>query len=255
MVLQGGFWNDKELRTGRRAESVQFGRTSSPIIASLLSLKFPDGETVVDLTYGRGSFWADVVGWNVIGFDIAPKDGIRARADARHVPLRDAAVDVAVFDPPYVRDRQGRWWYADRYGQLDAPRISRLMPMVAAEMRRVARLGAIVKVQDVIDGHDAVWHSFEVHAAFHELGVEPAEQLVFVPTGGRGDGWNWQRQAHLRRVHAFFYVFEWAPRRRAKDRARGDVAALNDGRPVADHEVRAGSLVKLPASGASAAPL
>lgn len=229
----------KETRGAQRMESVIFGSWSSPLIARLLSLKFPDGDSCLDLTWGAGSFWNRVVGWDVIGFDHAAKPGTAARASFDCLPVRDAAVDVAVFDPPYLSDRRGNWLHSERYGQLGDESLSSMLPRVAAEIRRVSRLGCIVKVQDVMDGYKALWHSHAVFDAFRAIGFEPTEQIVFVPSGGRIDGWNWDRQFSVRRVHSYFFVFEWAPRRRAKDRALTDNAETAAPRGAAPEEVGA----------------
>jgi hypothetical protein len=69
-------------------------------VARLGYLGGPDS-TVLDMTYGRGSFWTRYRPAGLLTNDLHTS-GVDARFDFREMPLRDASVPVALFDPPYI---------------------------------------------------------------------------------------------------------------------------------------------------------
>jgi len=48
------------------------------------------GMRVLDMTFGKGRFWTDLVDWDIdlVAIDIAPMAGINLRADFRRLPSR-----------------------------------------------------------------------------------------------------------------------------------------------------------------------
>lgn len=74
--------------------------TNAHLIEDVARLGYiTDDDLVLDMTYGRGGFWARYRPPRLVTVDINTEAHIRA--DNRRLPVRDRAFDVAVFDPPY----------------------------------------------------------------------------------------------------------------------------------------------------------
>lgn len=182
--------------------------TSAQAVERLLGLLFPDAQTVLDTTYGSGSFWrestADVL---VTAMDINPRRARDVVGDFTRLPFIDNAFDVVIFDPPYHTDvgrRKASVTHA-RFGSF--ARLSDLRTAVelgTAEAWRVARLGVIVKVQDYIHSSKAVWMSLWVHGA---IPVEPYDFLNAQRVSGKILGQNWNDQLSLYRNHATYWIY------------------------------------------------
>lgn len=128
--------------------------TSAQVVAKMLRVLFPDARTVLDMTYGSGSFWrGSDAGLDVTGIDINPDRARHVAADFTRLPFRDDSFDVAIFDPPYHTD-MGRGKASVMGARFGAyPTLIELMMAVrkgSVEAMRVGRLGAIVKVQDYV---------------------------------------------------------------------------------------------------------
>lgn len=181
---------------------------SARAISRLLTVLFPDATTVLDTTYGSGSFWrgstADVA---VTGMDLNPERARHVCADFTALPFADNSFDVVVFDPPYHTDvghAKASATHA-RYGSFAT--IDDLRPAVergTAEAWRVARLGAIVKVQDYIHASRAVWMSLWVHGA---IPVEPYDVIHVRRTSGKIRSPRWTRQLSVWRNHATYWIY------------------------------------------------
>lgn len=79
------------------------GRTPSYVVWNLLSRYTREGDLVVDPFCGGGTTIdvARSLGRRARGFDVAPHRDDIERADARSLPLEDAAADFFFLDPPY----------------------------------------------------------------------------------------------------------------------------------------------------------
>lgn len=182
--------------------------TSADAIGRLLGLLLPDATTVLDTTYGSGSFWrrshADV---QVTGMDINPSRAKHVCGDFTRLPFRDNAFDVVIFDPPYHTDvgRQKASVTHDRFGSFATlADLKRGVHLGTAEAWRVARLGVIVKVQDYIHASRAVWMSLWVIGA---IPVEPFDVLYARRVSGKIMASNWKDQLSVYRNHATYWVY------------------------------------------------
>lgn len=72
---------------------------NSGLIAKVADFYFQDGDSIADVTYGKGVFWRNVdeSKYEIIGSDL--KDGI----DFRCLPYGDNTFCHGVLDPPYAR--------------------------------------------------------------------------------------------------------------------------------------------------------
>ena len=91
------------------------------LIATVARLGYLGGpsSTVLDSTYGRGSFWTRYRPAGLLTNDMHTP-GVDMRADFREMPLRDGSMPVITFDPPYIstgnRDTSSVDDLYDRYG-------------------------------------------------------------------------------------------------------------------------------------------
>ena len=84
-----------------RTESLHLGKRSRDVVENIERIHFP-GASFADVTWGKGAFWGyGPLRDRVVGLDRAARYGCQIAADCRAIPLRDGAVDVAVFDPPH----------------------------------------------------------------------------------------------------------------------------------------------------------
>ena len=187
---------------------------SKEVVASILEVEFPDIKTVADLTWGKGAFWKDDNSVSVIGLDRKPRYGAQVGADARHVPLVDEAVDVAIFDPPHqhgVSKTTTLRHQADYDRMPNQKDIHQLLADVAPEIRRVARVGAIVKLTDMVEaGRFMPTHILFASAAARLLGM-PCDMAILDSGVVRPVKPN-QRVLHLRHAHSYFLIYKWSER-------------------------------------------
>lgn len=212
-------------------QSVVECRENGPLLATAAQLWIRAVDRVLDVTYGRGAFWADyrppLLDWHDITIDAV---------DFRSLPEADATYDVVVFDPPYipqggrdtstlnrrlgagpnVREPNG---FLERYGLVDGPRtVPEIEALFAAGMKeasRVLRPGGrlLVKCMDyVCSGQYVAARHFVVTTAL-ELGLRQVDE--FVHYSGLGPQPLRDVQKHSRRAHSFLCVFQVPKRRRS----------------------------------------
>lgn len=202
--------------------------TSARAIERLLGLLLPDAVTVLDATYGSGSFWrgshADV---QVTGLDLNPSRARHVCGDFTRLPFLDNSFDVVIFDPPYHTDvgkAKASVTHA-RFGSFATlPDLRQAVQLGTAEAWRAARLGVIVKVQDYIHASRAVWMSLWVQGA---IPVEPYDVLYARRTCGKIRSPKWRDQLSVYRNHATYWVYRkdsQIHRRRRDNTARGDAS-------------------------------
>lgn len=145
--------------------------------------------TVLDVTYGRGSFWTRYRPAGLIAHDRYTLDGI----DFTALPEADSSVPVVVFDPPYIstgsRETSSVDDLYDRFGLGDLSgwrAIRALIDAGLAECTRVlARRGyLLVKCMDYTESGRKVWNTFHVHAEAERLGLRVVDRFHHLTGGG-----------------------------------------------------------------------
>lgn len=213
-------------------ESVVHG-PSSACLDAIFKVHFPDASIVADVTFGKGRFWKWDHSLQVVGLDAEITGGAQVQSDYRFVPLKDASVDVAIFDPPFLftsglrglvgakrfflgpKDAEQRFYSgADRSDlRIQAPRnpadLLHHTAIVAYEMRRIARRGMVFKGQDLIaDGPN--WWAYQVMRTLDDqMGLLPEDMLIQVSKAPRLHDPRWKRQYHFRRRHALYLIYKW----------------------------------------------
>ncbi len=180
---------------------------------------------VADLTWGKGAFHPKHLPDEkskhcghctrpVIGLDYYPRNGAQIGADARHVPLVDNAVDVVIFDPPHQHgvSKTTTLKHQADFGRLPNQKdIHQLLIDVAPEIRRVARVGAIIKLTDMVEaGRFMPTHIMFASAAAPLWGL-PCDMAILDSGVVRPMKPN-QRVLHLRHAHSYFLIYKWSER-------------------------------------------
>jgi hypothetical protein len=196
---------------------------NSALIAAAARLYVPDNAIVVDVTWGMGVFWKRFNGrrrrFTLWGSDIEEKPGQSLRADFRHLPYRDATIDVVVLDPPYVHC--GHYYNNHRYGaaltdHLSPDEIIELYRAGMVEARRVLRPGGTmwVKCKDESGSGRQNWHHITLHNIALELGLRSED--LFVLASRPAPRRRHQRMKHALKTHSYLWVFRKPRERKPK---------------------------------------
>jgi len=134
--------------------------TNADLIADVARLHLDRTAPAVDMTYGRGLWWARWRPLRLTTVDIRALDGVDYVADFCDLPFADATFGTVAFDPPYVaaggRASTRLPEFFDRYGMVDAPRTpadaQALIDAGLVEAARVCAPGGrvLVKCQDYV---------------------------------------------------------------------------------------------------------
>lgn len=206
--------------------SVISERLNGPLIAQVATLWIREGDTVLDVTYGKGNFWTVYRPGILVAHDLE-LDGV----DFRSLPEPDASIDVVVFDPPYIpqggRESSTVPDFIDRYGLREGPRSQLdLEAMNGAGIQEAARVlkpngRLLVKCADYVNGGQFRMGRHAMVMAALAAGLVQVDE--FVHHSGTGpqpktnrDGSS-RGQFHSRRAHSFLCVFQ-APARRDQER-------------------------------------
>jgi hypothetical protein len=168
------------------------------------------GDTVLDVTYGRGLWWTRY----------RPAVLIAGAGDFRDRPEVDKSVPVVCFDPPYIstgsRATSSVDDLYDRYGlgELKGWRATReLIDAGLSECARVLAPGGflLVKCMDYVESGRKVWNTFHVAAEGQCHGLELVDRFHHLSGGGpqtlvNQDG-SPREQRHAREVTSMLLVF------------------------------------------------
>jgi hypothetical protein len=175
-------------------------------VTELLRVCFPDAQTALDVTYGKGNFWDGTAHVEVTGLDGNPKRARHVVGDFHALPFGPDAFDVVVFDPPHLSDGGKTSIMRAQYTTYETADEARASIMRGCrEAWRVARLEIIVKVQDHHHGRRFVRLSDWVRAAvpmaqYDELLAPNEHRKVIDPK------WK-QPQLSIYRDHSTYLVF------------------------------------------------
>lgn len=162
--------------------------------------------SVLDVTYGKGSWWTRHQPVTFQGHDIA-LDGV----DFRALPHEDATWDTVCFDPPYIPagGPGNAGDFQDRYGIGGGRNQCELEDLIRrglAECARVADSYVLVKCQDYVNGGRFTPMTYTVAGWATELGLVIHDEIVHHAGSGPG-GHNIVDQLRARRCHSKLLVF------------------------------------------------
>jgi hypothetical protein len=190
------------------------GGTNADLIAAIAPT-YLEGNSVLDVTYGRGGWWTRYQPHPFTFHDIAV-DGV----DFRHLPESDGSVDVVCYDPPYIpAGGQGTTTapeYRERFGLAiyrSQAELDQLIQDGLAEVARVARTWVLVKCCDYVNARHFTLGHRKVLDAADKLGLtdngDPWD-LIIHHTGPGPGGHNIYTPLRARRHHSYLLVFQAA---------------------------------------------
>lgn len=194
-------------------QSVGAWATNAELICDVAALGWlPEGDSVLDCTYGLGKFWTKYRPSGLIGSDMNPEKAPDVVANFTMLPFDHASVDVVVFDPDYkLSGTPALGSFDARYGtDVAKTPVERLRGITegAHEAARVARKHLLVKCQDQVVSGEMCWQSAEVTQAIvaeGRPGWRLAERFDFPGKGIPQPGG--RRQLHARHSYSQLLVF------------------------------------------------
>ena len=223
----------RDLFLEKRKRTVSNGEPSTDLVLSahegsneslfpkILNLYVSPGNTVADITYGKGVFWRKVHPgrYRLLATDIA--DGV----DCRNLPYKDGEIDCVVFDPPYMHSPGGTayeghepfeiYYRNNGTGNRTAAKyheaVLELYAETGQEAYRVLRDRGvfIVKCQDEVCSNRQRFTHVEVMKSYESIGFV-AEDLFVLMRRNRPGVSRVVKQVHARKNHSYFLVF-WKP--------------------------------------------
>lgn len=189
--------------------------TNADLIAAIAPL-YLHGNSVLDVTYGRGKWWTRYHPDNLGAHDLAI-DGI----DFRQLPEADNSVDVVCFDPPYVpcgslpqvvesSHRHSAGAFREAYGlqPMDHVAIVDLFHGGIAEAARVARRWVLAKCADYVSSRVFRLGHLSMIEAARAAGLDDPWDLIVHHTGPGPGGHNITTPIRARRHHSYLLVFD-----------------------------------------------
>lgn len=190
--------------------------TNAQMIEDLFRLDYLDrGASIMDATFGRGTFWKAFTPEHLTAHDIR-QDGV----DFRSLPEDDETFDIVVFDPPYTHgghNSDSVSEFNDRFGQSIAPTTWPLLwELMAAGLRECARVtkhrGHLITKSMPYVASGRLRHTPHLFAQVIEqenLG-RIRDELIFIRPPGPNATRRAKGQLHARRNYSVLQVFEIA---------------------------------------------
>jgi hypothetical protein len=199
------------------------------IFPSILDLYVPAGETIADVTFGKGVFWRNVVSdkYTVIRSDIRDHrvkhhSCLDLLANSRNLPFASETLGALVFDPPYMHTPGGtahvnhqnyEEYYANNLANKSDENkyhdaVLELYFRSGQEAFRVLKNKGvyIIKCQDeVCAGKQRLTH-VEIINELAGYGFVSEDLFVLVRNGKPGVS-RLIKQKHARKNHSYFLVF------------------------------------------------
>lgn len=126
--------------------------SNSGLIKNVVQLYFNPGDTIADVTYGKGVFWNEV---DKTQFKISGTD-LMTGVDFRSLPYLDDSFDHSVIDPPYARITNLKGM-VDCYNTTRYTTHAEIIELYKQGMKELVRITKkdgyiLVKCQDEIEG-------------------------------------------------------------------------------------------------------
>ena len=178
---------------------------NSDLLPKALEMYAKEGDTIYDVTYGKGVFWkkSDMKKYNFIPSDLM--DGI----DFKNLPYDDNTGDILVLDPPYMHGGATvKKSINDCYRNQNTSHASvvRLYAGGILEAARVLKKKGLiwVKTQDEIESGKQQMTHCELIDLLKMLGFEIVDMFVLVNGGVPTMRVNYQKTA--RKNHSYLLI-------------------------------------------------
>ncbi len=181
---------------------------NSDLFSNILKLYSKVGDTIADVTYGKGVFWRNV---DTSIYSFLPSD-IRTGVDYNHLPYLDSFVDILVLDPPYMGHNGGKNYSTARNYNVNVkrydPNYIRLLYYngINEAIRVLKNKGfLIIKCQDEIQsGKQNLNHCQIIN---HCVSIGFIVEDIFVLVQKNIPIMRHPYQIHARKNHSYFIVF------------------------------------------------
>jgi len=191
-----------------RTDAVFSNVYSSPVVDAILDLHF-QGCSILDCTYGKGAFWK--TRQPDIASDANPRFPHVVKADFRYLPFPKQHIDVVIFDPPHqhgISNSTTLKHQDDFYRIPNQEHLRKLIADAAPELRRVSKIGAILKITDMVEaGKFTPTHSMIMAHLYALWGEWPYDLAIL--NSGVVRPTRHKNIYHLRHAHSYFLMYKW----------------------------------------------
>lgn len=184
-------------------------RSNAELIETCFELGYlNDDWSILDVTYGRGTFWKTHRPPKLVTNDIRPFADFQDDFRVLHWP--DDLWSAIVFDPPYkLNGRTDGAEVDERYGVHEYTRWQDRMALIKEgihECLRVVRNGGylLLKCQDQVCSGKVRWQTLEFTLEANTAGAELIDHLLMLGHRPQPEG---RRQVHARRNYSSLLVF------------------------------------------------
>jgi len=170
---------------------------------------------ILDATVNGGRFWKQSER-PVTGLDIEIKHKPQVVADNTHMPFRNGAFDVVVYDPPHIpnqgKDRQKdfntRFGLVLRSSKENSYTFAHTYPPFTREAHRVLKTEGILlcKITDYVHHHRYNWAHLDFIQAARVAGFRACDCIIKIRKGPIIDP-KWKTAHHSRRQHCYWLIF------------------------------------------------
>lgn len=191
------------------------GGDNADLFLEISKLYLQPGDTIADVTYGKGAFWrkVDVCQFKMLLSDLRGQHGVQ-RFDLRDLPYLNGSVNVVVLDPPYMHN-PGKPMVDTRYANQKTTKgmyhddIMDLYRDGIREAKRILKEDGLlmVKCKDEIEGGRQRWSHIGVWQIAVHLGFYAKDLFILIPSS-RTSFNRWSRQLHARKIHSYLWVFQ-----------------------------------------------
>lgn len=166
--------------------------------------------TVLDVTYGKGSWWTRWRPAGLVGHDLKT-DGV----DFTNLPYTDRSWSTVCYDPPYIpaggKDTTTAAAFRERFGLNHGRSQDALDALVYAGLAETARVASdylLVKCMDYVNARVFTPMTYDVAARARSIGLHLHDEIIHHAGSGPG-GHNIVTPKRARRHHSKLLVFTW----------------------------------------------
>jgi hypothetical protein len=189
--------------------TAQAWASNAELIADVAKLGYLGG-TVLDVTYGLGTFWKVYQPAIFRGTDIdSSKSRSGCSVDFRSLPFGDRSYDTVVIDPPYKLNGTPDPTVDARYGVHVAATWQDRMELMLQGLReclRVSRQFVLMKCMDQVCSGKKRWQTFSCIAEAHRVGAELVDRFDMLVTPRQQPPG--RRQIHTQGNYSTLLIFE-----------------------------------------------
>lgn len=198
-------------------KSVSYSQTE--IITQILNLHTTTKQIDIDPTYSKGNFYKNTgIESPKYKFDIKPQTDDCEYGDSRCLPISDEAIDVEMFDPPFLATTGKSLVESNenniinkRFGVYPSEKeLHQFYIDTLKESYRILKTNGILifKCQDkVSSGKQYMSHCFIMNEAV-KIGFYPKDLFILLAKNRLVADWQVKNQKNARKFHSYFWVFQ-----------------------------------------------